>query len=192
MQWLIRSKYKLFMRGLFLLLAGLLLSWGSMAQTFDVLAYEPGKRLNWQDFKGRPSYTDRHKGAEITVSIFLKMRPTSFWSGAITYDAYAVAFRDDSWVRADYRDDYTLKHEQLHFDIAHLYAESLEIELNSLDKKEIRKPGMVEALLTKHIQLMQEYQDYYDRDTHGGNYARKQREWERRIRNELRKINLEV
>ena len=169
------------MKRYFLILLGLILSLNTFAQSFNTLAYEPGKKLTWQDFKGRPKASDAHKGAEITVSIFLKVKETSFWSGGVTYDAYAVAFKDESWVRPAYKDDYSLKHEQLHFDIAHLYAETLEIELNSLDKKALKQKDQVEKMLQEKIALMQAHQDRYDRETAGGNNYAKQKKWASKI-----------
>ncbi|MBC5774812.1 DUF922 domain-containing protein [Pontibacter sp. KCTC 32443] len=174
------------MKRLILLFFGLVLSWSGFAQKYNTLAYEPGKKLTWQDFKGRPKPTDIHKGAEITVSIFLNVRETSFWSGRVTYDAYAVAFKDESWVRPAYRDDYSLKHEQLHFDIAHLYAETLEIKLNSLDSKTSKDQAEVEKILKNHLAEMRTFQDRYDRETHGGNNYAKQKKWANKIEKAIR------
>jgi len=162
------------------------------AQEYNIVAYEPGKKLTWQDFKGRPKPTDTHKGAEITISIFLKMKDTSFWSGRITYDAYAVAFKDESWVRPAYRDDYSLKHEQVHFDIAHLYAETLEVKLNSLDSKTSKDQAEVERILQEHLAEMRAFQDRYDRETNGGNNHAKQKKWLTKIDKAIQIINNEV
>ncbi len=178
------------MKRVTLFLFGLILSLSGFAQSSDVLPYDSDKKLTWQDFRGKPRYADASKGAEITVSIFLKVKETSFWSGGISYDAYAVAFPADSWVKAGYRDDYSLRHEQLHFDIAHLYAESLEIELNSLDRKTLKKKDFVQNKLQEQIRLMQSYQDLYDRQTHGGNNTRMQKEWEKKIKQEFKIINI--
>lgn len=164
----------------------------AFAQDYNVLAYEPNKKLSWKDFKGRPKPSDAHKGAEITVSIFLKIRDTSFWSGRIEYDAYAVAFKDESWVKPGYRDNYSLQHEQLHFDIAHLYAETLETKLNSLDAKTTKDKAEVERILTAHLAEMQKFQDKYDRETSGGNNYKQQKRWENKIAKALGIINTPV
>ncbi|MEJ8756978.1 DUF922 domain-containing protein [Pontibacter sp. H259] len=176
-------------RGL-LLLIGLVLSVTGFAQEYNTIAYEPGKKLSWQDFKGRPKPTDMHKGAEITVSIFLKIKDTSFWSGRITYDAYAVAFKDESWVRPAYKDDYSLKHEQLHFDIAHLYAETLEAKLNTLDSKTTKDQAEVEKILKNHLAEMRAFQDRYDRETEGGNNYAKQKKWLNKIEKAITILNV--
>ena len=180
------------MKGLFLLISGLMISFSGMAQEYNVLAYEPGKKLTWQDFQGRPHASDAHKGAEITVTIFLKLRETSFWSGGTSYDAYAVAFKNESWVKPGYKDDYTLKHEQIHFDIAHLYAEMLEIEINNLDKKTIRQKDQVEKMLNEKLAQMQAHQNRYDRETYGGNNYAKQKKWSNKIAKALKIINTEA
>ena len=180
------------MKRTFLILFNLILSLQVFAQDYNVLAYETGKKLVWQDFKGRPKLSDVHKGAEITVSIFLKIRDTSFWSGRVTYNAYAVAFKDESWVRPAYRDDYSLKHEQLHFDIAHLFAETLETKLNSLDSKTSKDEAEVEKILKDHLAEMRQFQDKYDRETRGGNNYAQQKRWANKISKALGIINTAV
>lgn len=180
------------MKRTFLIFLSLLLWLQGAAQDYNVLAYETGNKLVWQDFKGRPKPSDAHKGAEITVSIFLKVRDTSFWSGKIEYDAYAVAFKDESWVKPAYRDDYSLKHEQLHFDIAHLYAETLEAELNSLDSKSSKDEVEVERILKNHLTEMRKFQDRYDRETNGGNNYKQQLRWSKKIEKALKIIDTSV
>ncbi|HEY4650273.1 MAG TPA: DUF922 domain-containing protein [Pontibacter sp.] len=180
------------MKRTFLIFLGLLFWLQGIAQDYNVLAYEPGKLLTWQDFQGKAKPSDMHKGAEITVSIFLKIKDTSFWSGKITYDAYAVAFKDESWVRPAYKDAYSLQHEQLHFDIAHLYAETLEIELNSLDSKTSKDKAEVEKILTKHLAEMRKFQDKYDRETNGGNNYRQQKRWANKISKAIAIMNTPV
>lgn len=178
------------MKRLILLFSGLMMAFTVLAQEYNTLAYEKGKQLTWQDFKGKPKPSDMHKGAEITVSIFLKIRDTSFWSGRITYDAYAVAFKDESWVKPAYKDDYSLKHEQLHFDIAHLYAETLEIELNSLDSKTSKDQAAVEKMLKNQLAEMIKFQDRYDYETKGGNNYAKQKKWATKIEKAISIINM--
>ena len=174
------------MKGFLLLLFSLLLAAPGFCQTGDTLVYTSGKKLTWEDFKGKPAFTEKHKGAQITVTINLKVKKVSFWSGRVTYDAYAIAFREESWVKGEYRDAYTLAHEQLHFDIAHLYAETLELELNNLDKSEDRK---VEDLLKKYNREMIAYQELYDRETRGGNNMAKQKQWASMVKEDLKLIN---
>ena len=180
------------MKGFFLLLLGLILSLNGFSQSHKTIAYDSGKKLTWQDFQGKPKASDAHKGAEITVSIFLKVQESSFWSGRITYDAYAVAFKDESWVKPAYKEEYTLKHEQIHFDIAHLYAETLEIKLNSLSSKKSQDKELVETMLKEHLVLMQEHQNRYDRETLGGNNYAKQKKWANKIGKAISIINTEA
>lgn len=180
------------MKRAFLILFALLLSLSGFAQDYNTIAYEPGRKLTWQDFQGKPKHSDAHKGAEITVSIFLKIKDTSFWSGRITYDAYAVAFKDESWARPAYKEAYTLGHEQLHFDIAHLYAEMLEVKLNSLDAKTTKDKAEIERILKEHLADMQKFQDKYDRETRGGNNYKQQKRWENKIAKAITIISSEA
>jgi hypothetical protein len=174
------------MKGFLLLLFGLLLATSGFCQVSDTLVYTSDRKLTWEDFKGKPKFTEKNKGAQITVTINLKVKKVSFWSGRVTYDAYALAFKNESWVKDEYKDAYTLAHEQLHFDIAHIYAETLELEINNLNKDEGRK---VEDIVKKCTREMIAYQEVYDRETHGGNNIGKQKQWATMIKKDLNLIN---
>lgn len=151
----------------------------------DTLVYRSNRKLKWEDFKGRPKASDGAKGAEITVTINLKVDKVSFWTGKAKYDVYAVALKERSWVKTAYKDEYTLAHEQLHFDIAHLYAETLEAEINNLAKQDVKK-DRVEELHQKYLKEMGIYQRLYDQETSGGNNLVKQKEWANKIKEDLK------
>lgn len=176
------------MRSFGLLLFGLLIAFSGLAQGRDSLIYSADRKLTWADFKGKPKFSDKASGAQITVTINLKVKKVNFWTGKAKYDAFAVAFTDASWVKAAYKDAYTLAHEQLHFDIAHLYAETLELELNNLDKSD-RQQEQVEKLLQKYVKQMTDYQELYDQETSGGNNIARQKEWAAKIKKDLSIIN---
>ena len=177
------------MKGLLLLLWVLLVGFPAVSQDEDnVLVYEEGKKLTWNDFKGAPKYSDQSKGAQLTVTLNLKVKKYSFWSGKATYDVYALAYTNNSWVKPAYRDAYTLAHEQLHFDIAHIYAETLEGELNALDKSAAQK-DQVQIMLNKAVTEMSAYQALYDRESRGGNNKAKQKEWARKVKEDLEVVN---
>lgn len=174
------------MKTVWLLLWIYLVSFPAISQDDNTLLYEEGKKLTWNDFKGSPKYADYAKGAQLTVTINLKVKKYSFWSGKPTYDVFALAYTNNSWVKPTYRDAYTLAHEQLHFDIAHIYAETLEGELNALDRSGAQK-DQVQTMLNKAVTEMSAYQALYDKETRGGNNKAKQKEWARKV-----KIDLEV
>jgi hypothetical protein len=176
------------MKGILLILLGIALSLPALCRESDTLVYDSDRKLAWGDFKGKPAVTDRSKGAQITVTINLKVKKVSFWTGKPTYDVYAIAFKDQSWVKGPYKDAYTLAHEQLHFDIAHIYAETLELEVNNL-KKTAGKPVQVEELLRRSTKAMGAYQALYDQETRGGNNIARQKEWALRIKKDLEIIN---
>ncbi|WP_026464350.1 DUF922 domain-containing protein [Adhaeribacter aquaticus] len=168
----------------YLIFLGMVLSLSGYSQKSDTLVYNPEKKLTWDDFKGKPNYSRSEAGAQIIVSINLRVKKVSFWSGKTTYDVYAIAFRNQSWVKPGYKDAYTLAHEQVHFDIAHIFAETLELQLNSLGADEQKEK--VEELLQKNSREMGQYQVLYDRETNGGNNKTKQKQWAEKIAADLK------
>ncbi|MFD2245891.1 DUF922 domain-containing protein [Pontibacter ruber] len=176
------------MKGILLLLFCLIVSTSGFCHVSDTLIYSPQRKLSWQDFKGTPNFSDRSKGAQIAVTINLRVKKVNFWTGKITYDAFAMAFRNELWVKDSYKDAYTLAHEQLHFDIAHIYAETLELELNTMKEPEEQK-AKAEEMLIQVNKAMNDYQAFYDRETRGGNNIARQKEWATKIKKDLEVFN---
>ncbi|MFC6997388.1 hypothetical protein [Rufibacter roseus] len=98
-------------------------------QAQDLLVYESESKLVWADFKGEPPKFDS-AGARISTTIQMKAGKVNIWTGSTTYSAWGIMFPRHSWVKKEYKDDYTLNHEQLHFDISELVAKRLKIFIN--------------------------------------------------------------
>ena len=91
-------------------------------------------------------------------------------------------------MKNQYRDAYTLAHEQLHFDIAHIFAETLELQLNNLKNSGGEKAN-IDELLRESTNAMIAYQALYDKETQGGNNVARQKEWANKIREDLKLID---
>src|SRR5687768_6828529 len=76
-------------------------------------------RLQWHDFQGEPQ--ENSIGDAGTV-VQIKAKPYLV-KKQVRYDVYALFNRKKSWAR-DYSES-LLAHEQLHFDIAELYARKI-------------------------------------------------------------------
>lgn len=140
--------------------------------------------LKWENFKGKPEKDDVVHGAVTYAGIDLQVEKVHLLSGEITFKAIGVFDQKNSWVKTEKRDPQLLAHEQLHFDIAELYARKLERKLNSLklsrqDKKTIKK-------WQDHFRKAQlSLQKRYDHETLHGIRAKEQEAWRRDIRMQL-------
>lgn len=89
-----------------------------------------------------------------------------------------------SWVNPGYADQYTLQHEQTHFNLTEICARRLQTELNQMKLKS-RKSTLIQATLTKWQSKMEALQKQYDLETMGGNDRVAQNLWNEKIIAEL-------
>ena len=159
----------------------LLCNANTFAQKNDTLLVF-NKKIEWSSFKGTPD--NDTLGARISTSIHLGIAKTNIWNGTILFKAYASMNPLKSWVKKGYSDQFTLQHEQTHFNITEIYARHLQTELNQLKIKD-SKSSIIQTALTKWQQAMEELQEQYDKETKGGNNRAAQNVWNDKILTEL-------
>src|SRR3954454_15021145 len=85
----------------------------------NLLCWDESKPLQWDDFSGKAkdtSFFDAESFAEVRFNYKLDQLH------AFHFDVKAIFNKNISWIRQEHRSDALLKHEQIHFDIAELYA----------------------------------------------------------------------
>lgn len=168
------------------LFAQLVMTTGLAAQQIkepiDFRVYKEWKSFNpleWEDFKGH-----RPDGYHGDAGTMVKIKAVPYLvKKKIKYDVYALFNKTKSWALE--RSPQLLKHEQLHFDIAELYARKIRKKILrlSLNKKNDLKVYNHEIRL-----LLKESNDFdrlYDVETLHGSLTRKQREWEEKVARSL-------
>jgi hypothetical protein len=144
------------------------------------------KQLEWSDFSG-PVKDSSHFDAES----FAEVRFTYTFNSLqdFHFDVTATFNKNTSWYKKEAQSPLLLKHEQLHFDIAELFAKKLKAEFESFPYTENFRKEIADLFEKKKLQyhLMQ---DKYDQETSHSLNLEKQRLWEFAIRDELRKMNL--
>ena len=152
----------------------------------DVIVWSATRKLDWKDFKSKP--------------------PPNTLAGAlsaISHD-YAVGCRDQalqtrvqtifqpnrSWVTyriisSGLASRAGIKHEQIHFDLAEVYARRIRKMLRELrdpcPRSDEELAGLVEQVIKDHWTA----QRRYDTETENGQLEGKQNDWEKRIAAEL-------
>ncbi|MFC4219162.1 DUF922 domain-containing protein [Flagellimonas marina] len=147
--------------------------------------WDPNLRLTWADFKGKvppaavPAATTA-SGISYTYSANLMHHEVE-----LDYEVNAYFYPNESWYKPQVCDENTLSHEQLHFDIAELFARKMRERLDQTSfsdnvKAEIRK------IYQEILQELQDYQEQYDWETNFSRNRKKQMEWNQKIAQELR------
>lgn len=96
--------------------------------------------------------------------------------------------KNESWIKEQYKNEEILKHEQGHFDIAHIFAKKLEKNLKEkrFTAKDINN---INAVYDNFLAMMNEVQVRYDEETRGGLNRGAQLRWRRFIEGELELVH---
>lgn len=135
--------------------------------------------LKWTDFKGKPG-EDAIGDAGTAVAI--KAKPYMIHR-KIHYDVYALFNKDASW----YRDQSPalLAHEQLHFDIAELYARKTRKKIMEMAQAGVKDLHTYNSAIQKILNESNRIDQQYDLETLHGAITNKQQEWKQKIKSEL-------
>lgn len=152
-------------------------------QQDDYVVWEEGNGLRWQHFKGAPDAGDQVHAAVTFAGIELKVEKVNLL-GEITFKAQAVFDQQQSWSYPNRQTATILQHEQLHFDIAEVYARKLERKLNALRIRQGQKAA-AKKLLDRYTRAQLACQARYDRETVHGLHPQQQQAWRELIRQEL-------
>lgn len=140
--------------------------------------------LQWTDFSGKPDTPDTHFAAATYAGLELDVVEVSI-SGRVSFKVRAVFDCHRSWAHPDRKDNDVLAHEQLHFDIAEVYARRLERKLNALQLK-VKDKEVAKKLALKYNEAQMKEQDRFDKDCVHGLDRRNQESWRNNVDRELK------
>jgi hypothetical protein len=148
----------------------------------EVLVWNEYRPLTWEDFQGKRS-EDAAGDAGTVVQI--KAKPYMV-KNEVKYDVAAVFVKNKSWRDAETKE--LLAHEQLHFDIAELYARKIRQVVavySAAGENDVKKYNRV---IQKLLHESNEIDLQYDLETLHGAMQRKQTEWTKTIHKELKAL----
>ena len=152
------------------------------SDTKNVIVWNEYRTLTWEDFKGKR--TEDAAGDAGTV-VQIKAKPYMV-KGQVKYDVAAVFVKNKSW--SDAQTNELLAHEQLHFDIAELYARKIRqvsaelVEAGEQDVKDYNRA------IQKLLHESDEVDIQYDMETLHGAMVNKQAEWSKKVKSELKAL----
>jgi hypothetical protein len=174
------------MRITIIILAVLLSSFSFPGDDKDILVWDEKRPLNWDDFRGPPA--KRWSAASTTYDILKFIEKKDDHSASVKIEA--VFFCNKSWKKVSWINNSVLIHEQKHFDIAELYARQLRQRLSLIKYKHYEdlknKSDSIYDVIDKEMDV---YQDKYDDETDASMNGDKQREWNKKITDEIEKLN---
>ena len=155
----------------------------------DTVFYQPEKKLTWYDFQGKSN----RPGSKYAAAVYSSM---SYEGDAKMADNYLQAtislkvflIRSMSWGRDEARNNYTLAHEQTHFDITRIIAERFKERLKKLDLTIDDYDSQIQYEFLDAFREMNTEQEKYDGETRHGLNTEAQAEWTRKVQTEIARI----
>lgn len=144
-------------------------------------------KLKWDDFQGIPDSTRTyHQQSATKTSIEVT---TKIESRKIIYTVSCYFDKEKSWT-INHTSKSILAHEQLHFDIAEIYARNLRkklFELKKISNSDLEKK--VKEIYHEIISTCIQYQLKYDDETNHSKDKKNQHIWNDRIKEILNQTN---
>ncbi len=150
----------------------------------EKILWTEGKKLTWEDFRGKPLPNARF-AASTNTGIHFKYSYTMEDEGVrVEYSVESFFNPQESWYIPEKVSQTVLNHEQTHFDISELHARILR---KRMDSKKFTKNVKTE-IETIYIQVETErkvMQKKFDAETEHSLDIEKEIEWEKQIANKL-------
>lgn len=145
----------------------------------DLIEWNEYYKLRPEDFKGEPG-EDAIGDAGTAVQI--KAKPYTVGK-KIMYDVYALFNKRKSWLNEQSAE--LLAHEQLHFDLAELYARKIRKKISELNSRNVQDVKVYNNAITELLNESNRADMLYDVETLHGSLNKKQAAWAKKIREEM-------
>ena len=150
----------------------------------DTIYYSPKRPLRWDDFQAKPI------GGRYEAEVFPSIGYTEeveVVKGIVNVKLAVKAYVPKSacWVRPGSRNDYSLNHEQRHFDIVKIIAERFKQKLRAEKLTVDNYDGPINVQYLESFHDMNVMQDQYDDETRHGTDTFTQQRWNEKIDKEL-------
>jgi len=151
----------------------------------NIIYYQPGQQLSWDDFKGKP--VEANDAAALTNAGFglkLAFRRVDNIS-QLVINVNCNFSKKDSWVKKGNSTPYILNHEQKHFDIAYFHTLLFIQKLKEATFTNDNYATLIEKIYKESATEMGAMQNQYDAETSHSRIAEKQQRWDEKITEQL-------
>ncbi len=150
------------------------------------MLWAPDKRLTWADFKGKIPPAAIPAATTASGISYKYLANLIHHEVDLDFEVNAYFYPNESWYKPEICDNLILSHEQLHFDIAELFARKMRDKLKRTSfsdnvKAEIRK------IYKEILQELKDFQELYDWETNFSRNEKKQLEWNKKVAKALAK-----
>jgi hypothetical protein len=141
----------------------------------DTIFYDPSRLIHWADFRDKPNSRSTFN-AVIFTSLAIEGSPfVSEGTIVMPLEVKVYMLPTNSWVKS--KDDYSLNHEQRHFDVTRIVGNRLKSTLLGLDVNPDNYDAMVNDAFFVAFREMNRLQEIYDSQTQHGIDKAAQAHW---------------
>ena len=159
----------------------LMMCFGGAAQNTDTIHWRSDYKLKWEDFQGIPD-TTTNWGAITTTSFSYKI---IIENGYKVVKTTSLFLKKSSWVRLNYVNIISLRHEQTHFDINELILNRFCLEIKQRKFTENTSNDEIKKIGDDYCNQVKLMEHDYDLETNYGHDEIKQDEWTKKINKSL-------
>jgi hypothetical protein len=158
----------------------------------DTIYYSPRRPLTWADFQSKLAPRGPYAASVMPSIAYEQQSKIADGTIYVTLAMKAYVAKSSCWVKPGIHDNYSLNHEQRHFDVVKIIAEQFKQKI--LAQK--LTPDTYEGFIT--MQYLDSYRDMYamqqayDKETGNGRHPDIQARWNERIDKELKASGLIV
>ena len=167
------------MKTILLLTASFVLLSSFSNPTSTAIEWTEYRSLSWDDFRAA---ADKHSHGDASTAIRISAKPY-MKKGKLFYDVNAWFLPERSWYKS--KSENLLAHEQLHFDLAELYARKIRYLVSDYRKMGVKDPKKYHAAIQQLLDESNSIDQQYDSETLHGSLRSKQASWERKVRLEM-------
>ena len=145
----------------------------------DHIKWQEDRKLTWDDFKAEPLKIG-NTAAMTTTHLGFSYKVTN---GKVTYTIECRFEKSKSWGLV--KNDWILKHEQGHFDIAEIFARKLNKSITGYQFNKSSFQKDLNDIYKSIVDEKEKFQQQYDDETDYSRNKPKQEEWLKKIESDL-------
>lgn len=159
-------------------------------QNNPVISWSDNYRITWNNFKAKPpSNVSAVATTASGITFGFSIKQSDARVVSFTTEVYAHFYPEESWYKPERADSHVLGHERLHFDITELFARKFRQRISVLKTTNdiAKRLKVIHKNINKELEV---YQNQYDAETDYSRNVEGQRQWEARVKRELKVLEL--
>lgn len=165
------------------IIALVLLSFSQNSES-KYLFWKPDIKLRWSDFHGHVKSEDDASASASYIG-FLHLIKKCAHPDSVILDTRAFFNKSRSWVKVPSVNPSLLSHEQLHFDLAELYARKFRKAIQGINMNAKTITRMVDSTFKYYASKDDSIHFLYDVETNHGLDRTSQYRWDENVKNDL-------